>query len=429
MTVFILSACDKDDTIAFDVDPADVEITFEAFAGGAFMHYKLPKNSDIYAIRAKYKSDTGEEMAVKGTYNNNVLKLDGFINENKDVPVTISLIDNDENYSKSIVKEFSVDKCAANMIFDDMKVSSYWDGFSVKYTGPENSNGFVHIGYVGVNFQTKQLDTLLAESKVIEEGEQSFHFADFSDKTMEEITAVIWAEDFKGNSVKKQVFKDIPVLKTEKLDLNKDNVGFEGSDDRDEEKCRGWEYLFDGDNKGYKAFEEYDESKMYSFISKPDAVPGFWTIDLQEPKNIAYIRLYCPLETRISASQYSHTFASRNRLSPNRFKLYGSNNKNAPADSWDLLGNHYESATAPLKDRWIWEAINWENRIHDLVEFDKYEPCYVQANIDETEKKYRYIRLEILETFGPMNSVDKDPAGRTSFVELELYTEKKTDNE
>ena len=418
LTIALLS-CKKDDIGVFNADPADVIITFESFAGGAYMNYELPNNSDIYAIQAKYNNHSGQQVTVKGTYLSNQVSLFGFVNEESEVPVEIRLIDLNDNYSKSITKYFSTEKCAANSFFDNLEVSKYWNGFKIKYTGPEKSDGFFHIGHVAMNPTTNELDTLLIETLPIVRREQTHLYSDLADPETNKTTVVIWTEDFKGNKVRREVFKDIPAAIAEKM--NTENVSFTGSSREDATLKVGWQYLFDGDTKGTRAYEA-SNGNDYFFMSKTDAVPGYWTIDLKESKNLAFLKFYSPLNT--DRPLQFQTYPWWGAL-PSHIKVYGSNDNNLPIEEWVELGEKYQPASIPEQDMWVWRSLDVTEKYESLEDLQNAEPNFTQVNFNVTEDNYRYIRLQILETFVIMRYGSEVWSGnRFMLQELEVFVSK-----
>lgn len=417
MTAVIFFSCNDDDKIIFSADPADVEISFEAYPGGARMHYVLPNDSDIYGICAKYKDCNGKQLCVTGSYLNNCIKLSGFIDEGTEIPVEISLVNHANNYSKSIIKTFSVLKAPGNSIFDDIKVYSHWGGFHVKYDGPEETEGFIHIGYLGKNIVTGLEDTIVIESKPIESGEHDIYFTGIEDPELTESTVIIWTEDFKGRRVKKQIFENIPIAFAELMDCRE--VGFEGSSLEDYEYVMtGYKYLFDGDKRGISAFKDAS-GRPYAFFSEIGAVPGEWIIDLKEPKNLSYLRIYEALFHDETHAVWDY-FPNTEFMAPNNFKVYASADK----ENWDELSSFYEAPSLPEDQRWN-RAMS--ERVFKSTEEEilSYDPCFVQLDFDVTEKKYQYIKLEVIETFsGIRGGVQTDGKGQLTLQELEIYVKK-----
>lgn len=442
----MLFSCKDDDVITFNADPSDVQISFVPFPGGAYMNYVLPEDSDICYIQATYNDCYGKEITVRGSYTSDQITLIGFIKSEENVPVNISLMDHGNNISESVVKYFSTHASASYSLFDDVEVSSYWGGFHVKYNVPENSDGFINIGYVGVNPNTQKLDTLLLETIPLIGGEDDFYYTDITDPEVNSSMVVLWTEDFRGNKVKKKIFEKIPIAFAEAMDCS--NVGFDGSSVEDPYWKTGWKYLFDGDRKGHQAFKEtLDPLIRYCFVSAKDKVPGFWTIDLKESKNLAYVRIYSHINSDTGVdpmcenSEVSPFMQDVNNpgpeyrkgfelMLPNHIKVYGSNDATASLEQWDELGEFYESQATSESDRWTYPAIDPE-KAYKYSEEDLFvaeDDNYMQINFDVTDNTYRYIRLEVIETFNAIRySKEKSGEGQFYMQEFEVYTKKTND--
>lgn len=413
-------SCQNEDDIYFDASFDGVELTFEPITGGAIMKYKLPAKSDIYAVQATYKDYKGEEMTVKGTYLSNEIILSGFIDDEASVPVKITLVDNKGNASKSIDRSFSTSKSAAKAFFDDLEVKPYWSGFFVKYKAPEITDGFVHIAYIGTNYMTKELDTLLIKTFPIESGEIVKRFPDICNRETQTTTVVVWTEDFRGNIVEKKIYNDIPAAMDELIDPS--NFDFNGSSVERPEWKIGWKYLFDGDTKGETMVHNGANSVCYSFISNPYAVPGFFSIDLQEERELSRFKLYAALNNDIEW-HWDYWGNVPGALLPNHVKVYASNDPYQPIEEWDYMGEYFESVNTPEQDRWMYPMIDPAKVFKKVSDIEKEDAAFMQINFDITGKKYRYLRFEVLEVYqGEYWGYFKANEDlKVSFHEVEVY--------
>ena len=150
-----------DDENYFAETVSEDAISFVPAAGGAVMHYQLPKNSDVVAIRVRYRNAYGEEVLRNGSYACDTLMLSGFNEAQEDIPISISLCDRAGNESAPLRMKFSTKDSGPILFFKELKVTPSWEGFQISYNIPEEANGMAHIFYVGVNPATKQADTLL----------------------------------------------------------------------------------------------------------------------------------------------------------------------------------------------------------------------------------------------------------------------------
>ena len=289
MMAVVVFACDKDSDPIFKVDVEGEPISFTAFPGGATMHYQVANNSDIHGIRAVYNDYLGNQKIVEGTHNGAELRLLGFIDETIDIPVKIYYLDKNDIASEPIEKTFNVLDCAAKEIFEDLAVTSFWNGFMVSFTAPEQTDGFIHMARK-VKLENGETEIRILESMPIVGGESTFRFTDTTDE--EDLTDVIvWTEDFFGNKVRTEEYNDVIGL-TDFQMAQEGNFTFHGSSVEDESRKIGAKYLFDGDTKGEYRAETKTIETPASFVSDRNAVPGFWTVEFNEGQKPSRIKVY-----------------------------------------------------------------------------------------------------------------------------------------
>ncbi len=428
MTAIVLFSCENDDSIIFDVNLEETTISFEAIPGGARMTYDLQDDSGISAIMVKYNDFEGKPVTIKGSYLSNVITLTGFIDEKSDIPVEISLIDREDNVSKSIFRKFSVKNCAAREVMNNVVTARYYYGFQVEYEGPELSEGFIHIAYLGTNPWTKETDTLLLETKPILKGN---HILEFEGKCDDDFltTAIVWTEDAKGNALKSVVFKDIKAIQTEKLSSNY-IVNVTG-DVEDDPSCHvGWQYLFNGDTKGVEQIEANSFAQEYRFYSKQGTVPGGGIIiEFAQPQALALAQMYCHLNANRPNGdflKYYDSFAQRTfNYYPNHVIFYGSNDINTPYDQWEELGEFHEPQSLEDHERWNYPIWDINNKYDNADALRAADPSYATCKFKLSEEKFKYVRMEVLETFyHEINGHKPATVGRFSLQELEIYIAK-----
>lgn len=425
--VSVLFSCSEESEQILDSNVKDCNIEIEAVNGGAIMHYGLANDSKIYAIEVRYKDEFGEQIISKGTYLNTSIKLQGFINDKEDIPIEIRLLDNKGISSKPEWRKFSVKKCAAKAFMDDLEVKTYWDGFRIEYEGVEDPNGFFHVAHLGINPMTKEHDTLLIQTYPLEKGMQVKMFGNTSDEESNSTSVVVWAEDYRGNFVDKKVFKDVPASKSVLMDPK--DFGFEGSSKEDPTMEASWKYLFDGDTKGSRRMEAGGR-KSYSFISEKNAVPGFWTVDLKELKILSQVRLYCPLNS--PWKHWGHDLWGFDYffMMPSHVKIYASDDNSLPIDQWTLMGEYQESYGEDYEDdahkNWNYPFVDPARRYYSVEQLEDAEPCYIKFDIEFSETRYRYIRLEVLDVFHMLQwgCVTMNEDNVLAFHELEVYVKK-----
>lgn len=417
MTCFILFSCGDKDEMIFDGEISKDAISFEAVPGGALLRYSLPDNPDIFAIQAKYKNFKGETIVCKGTYDAESILLKGFIEEESNVPVEISTMDNKGNLSKSIEMSFSTLKCAASTFFDNLEVLTYWRGFRIRYSASGNPDGFVHVGKITMNPRTQENDTIIVKSFPINEGEYTIRFPEESNMETNKTDVFIWTEDFRGNIVKEKVFANIPASLDKLADPN--DFSFSGSSYESTSKWNqfGKRYLFDGDKKGvFRAQQSFIGG--YCFLSNKRAVPGDWIIDLKEEKELSRMKLYCPVNTDTWPSSI---YRSPIYYMPNRVIAYGSTDGN----EWDELGEFYQSKYLPDNQKWCFACKDPAQKCLTLEEVEAADPISMNINFMMTEKKYRYLKFKVSEVFqGYHGSYWANTENRVALMEIEVYEKK-----
>lgn len=442
---FALFSCDDKDDL-FDIDVQQDLISFTAVPGGAVMNYSIPKNSGVSYIQAMYKDFENTEITLYGTYLDDSIKLTGFVHANDNVPIEISYLDKYKKISRSFNTSFKVLKSSAAQVFDDLEVTSYWNGFALKYLAPERSTGFIHVGKIGVNPYTNAMDTLLIKSSEIKDGEVTMYFSNVTEGEYTDV--VIWTEDDLNNKVSRKVFNEVPAAKSELIVPS--TFEFTGSSEEQPEHKIGQEYLFDGDKNGVNKLElgsyrAYNDQHDYTFYSEQNSVPGFWFIDLKEATEVAGIRFYTEYKIEPTNDDVFMYYKSidggedaRNLKgfdNPSSIVIYGSNDEAAPIEEWKELGAFSESRAGEAKDRWNYKGINmWGAPYYvDVNVVEQLEPISLNVDFQITGNTYRYLYINVLDTYehvflqGSLEYHTKLPlhdGKRIQLSELEVYKKK-----
>lgn len=424
LVISVLFSCNKEDEYILGTSVSETDVSFTAIPGGAIMNYSMPDDSKVFFIVAKYKDFKGNPITVKGSYLSNSIELKGFIKEEENIPVEIFFSDNKGNMSVSKSMNFSTKASTAYDFFENLEVFSYWNGFGLKYDVEELAKGIVHIGHVSVNPITSKLDTLLIKSEKLKDGENIMYFPDWANEETGLTDVVVWTEDYRGNRVRKGFYEDVEAIFQVKYP-SQDIILLDGSSSENSYNKVGAQYLFDGDTKGIQRLENGNNQEGYIFLSENHAVPGYWTIDLQQEAQIAQLRFYCALNLNMIwySVVYDAYFTS---YYPNKIVVYGSNDPNAPMDEWDELGDFSQDKSTPQLQRWCKRASDDYGEIYTKVEeLEAAEPSYADVGCKLTDKKYRYIRYEILEVFNEkIGYYYPNRNNRVAIQELEVYTKK-----
>ena len=105
LCVLGLFACSDDDVI-FEPSKEGLEIKFTPVEGGAMMHYKLPNNSDIFAMNIRYKNWQGQDVLKTCGYSGDSVLLDGFTRSQEEIKAQISFVNQNNEESEPMEYRF-----------------------------------------------------------------------------------------------------------------------------------------------------------------------------------------------------------------------------------------------------------------------------------------------------------------------------------
>ena len=442
-----LLAC-NDDHDFIKADLPENAFRFKEIPGGAVMYYKLPDDPNIVGIRVRYKDARGEEMLRSGSSNCDSLMLIGFNEEMKDVAAKVSYHFQNNQESQSFDVRFSTADSGPVAFMKSLKCHSNWDGFALQFNNPVGTSGLAHVYYLGKDPKTQLPDTVFIKSFTLspteEEETLSFEFKQEIDTT----TIIVKVEDFRGYMVKKQAFKGIKKLV--KQQLHKEDFSFYCDNALEDEGCEiGVRYLFDGDTKGVKCFEN---GNYCSFAAGPDAAgedahPMY--LDLKQNRVLSSIRLYNLL--RNGSFMYWDAPGLLHNVLLNGFNenfipcevtIYGLPDQgNTPSgysdihqlDGWQKLGMFKQERESPLADRWcpnVYSSAFWTARYPTLASLEAASPEYLEIVVPAIGQNegYRYIKMMINEVFDIASDEgwyqDDNYDNYVQFHELEIYSAK-----
>ncbi len=433
LSIFILLAiafsCEEDiETFNAAIDEVDVKFT--PIAGGAIMHYTLPSDPNITAINLRYTDVQGKEILRSNTVFADSMIIHGFDEAMGSVMAKLSLVNNNNIESASREVTFSTNESGPWAFFNGIVVGPYWGGFSVKYNAPENTRGLAHIFYEGVNPLTNKTDDILVETFVIEDGE---HIKNFTlEQRNSTNTVKVVTEDFRGYTVKSDVWKDVNTYEVEKV--SKDNFEFsphKGTFYNSSRYALSPDYLFDGDSKGRETFlnrgVQNNSNTFYTFLGDAPS-NGFLEMlcDFGDnPQTPAYVDIHVMLFVR-TFQDFLFGGAIENKI-PSTVAVYVSNDK-SDDESWIEIGRHSDPADQLYTERWSRRAPgtgNIENEIRDVEQLDAAEPCFLRVKLNASESKWQYMKIVIEETFDTVGNADKENTnGLVTFNELEIFVRK-----
>lgn len=429
----VLAAC-KEDKVVFDVPVPEEGIRFEPVSGGAIMHYTLPKNTDICAICARYENDRGEEVTMLGTPFVDSILLTGFNAPATNVPVRLTVTDNNNVESAPVMRTFNTLASAPFAFIDSVEVFGSWGGFYVESSYTGDVSGIVDVYYVGENPYTKEIDTLFIQNFSIQAGQVTTNIA--LENGAEETTLVLKTEDSKGNYVRTKV---VPGLRKYDMELypgdkwklsDPGNFSDEyqgGNDNPSYNYCTmfGLEFLKDGDKTGSRRLERGEWNEYYyTYLTKTDGGSySYVQVEFDEPQVVASVRLYGIVKNRALMDDFFGGYVSD--YLPCHVKILASNDPDLPDEQWVELADFVQSDDANSEGCWgNHELINTSN----MDDYKNVEPYYANVVCAVEATAYKYIRVVSLDhfrTYTESAEMYGNTEDRISYHELEVYVQKK----
>lgn len=432
LLIFGLFACNDGENI-FSVEVPKDGFHFKAVPGGAIMYYKLPDDSDIFAMNVRYTNAQGKEVLKVGSYVGDSLLVDGFNEARQNVPARITFVNNRNEESNPIELSFNTQESAPYAFFNDVQVSSSWGGFQVMYNTSDVVTGMVHVFYLGTNPLTQQEDTILLKSFPINKGGDTLQFALQQERLKN--TVIIRTDDFRGYRVRQETWKDVEAFSSENWPVTAESFDDGGlSLERNDGKT-GVKYLFDGERKGLGRLQyvmqdpENNKDECHTYVAGPNAFGKPIIIDLKEEKIPAYIRIYS-MQSVLGSFNYSTgalyavwSGVYGDKL-PCDITVYAGNDKDPNADSWVKMGGFYEAPSLTAADRWTYPCDVYMKKAKNEQELEAADELYADVMFIATPEKYRYIKMVVNDTFDPPTSRNTNPNNYFTLHELEVYVKK-----
>ena len=425
-----LWAC-KDDEAVFDMPVPEEGISFEPTTGGTIMRYTLPENSNICAICVRYDDERGEQVTVQGTPFVDSLVLTGFHAPHENVPVSITVTDNNNVESLPVEMTFNTLASAPYAFMDSVRVVGTWGGVRIESAYSGSTSGIVDVYRVGTNPFTKEIDTLYVSNFAITAGEQSSFISMQSETDL--TTVVLRSEDGNGNFVRSVIFPDLLQYAMEQYPREKlaisDPGGFSYEYEGAADQVHGWatsfgiQYLIDGDTKGKRMMigQDYLE-RYYTYVTNAEGCGSYVQLELEEPQVIATVRVYRALENYGDAGNWQLDAAPWFNMNyddrlPNHIRVVGSNDPDLPMEQWTELAEFYQ-----LRDG---TAGNWTDQpsfsTTNVEDYDVMDPIYADVVCGLDSEAYKYIRVIAEDHFSTWHMVGDNIANYISYHELEVY--------
>ena len=423
--MLLLAAC-NDDKDMFDVPVPAETISFQPVSGGAVMRYALPDDTGICAVKVCYRNERDEEVTILGTPYADSVVLTGFDAPRRDVPVRISVTDNNNVESEPIERTFNTLASCPYAFIDSVKVEESWNGLNIvsSYTG--KITGIVDVYRVGINPFSKKLDTLYIRNFTIAAGTVK-NFVSIATED-EESTIVLKTGDGKGNHVRTLVVPGVKNHSTQQYPRQKLSVtdpgemSYEYKGVADDSPYRasyfGIEYLTDGDLKGKIRKERGKNAHYYTYVTKVNGNGSYVQVELEEPQVIASVRLYGVLRDLDAIMSAGDLFAGNyiDRL-PCKVRVDASDD----GERWETIAS-FEQQKDGYGDCWgRTTSLGWDVTVET---YDKTDPYYAEIVAAISDLKYKYLRVYSLDHFTTWTFSGDNTGDRISYHELEVYVQK-----
>lgn len=166
-------------------------------------------------LNIRYKDYAGHEILRTSSALKDSVVLEGFNEAKQNVPAEVRFVKRDGEESAPIAVSFSTEDSAPYAFFNNVKVLSGWNGFSILTDNTTNAKGMAHIYYLGTDPLSGQPDTILIKTVNITEGKDTLNF-ELKQKS-EDNTIVIRTEDYRGYMVREQAWSHVKAYNTDKL--------------------------------------------------------------------------------------------------------------------------------------------------------------------------------------------------------------------
>lgn len=419
----ILGGCSDDDSY-FGEAISKESLSFTPLAGGAVMHYRLPKHTDVMGIRVRYQNAYGEEELRTGSYACDTLVLSGFTEARTGVLARVALCDRAGNESAPVEVMFDTKDSGPILFFNKLEITPSWQGFTMSYSVEEKADGMAHVFYVGKNPNTQETDTLLLSSFYFTQGIDTLSY-----KLQQEYdanTVVVRTEDIQsGHTVKQGVYENIKSYNMEMLPASEyDFLDPEELSIEDDASLLSKDYLFDGDTRGETSYG-LGITSFGTYLAGPMAFDKpLFIIDLKEPKHLAEVRLY----TILNLDRWYHGIfgGTYEEKLPCNVTVFASNSKDDES-SWVELGHFEQDKALDPSLRWCEKvpSVYYSERLKTPEEIRRATPYYMLIQFPINAEAYRYLKLVATETFySCFGNRHSNLEQYVTFHEFEVYTKK-----
>lgn len=445
--LFGLMACAlwscSDDDEAFDSGLSPSAFSFKPITGGAIMYYQLPNDPEVTGLYVRYQDAFGKPVTRSASTANDSLILTGFNEAVSNVPAEVYIQRRDRTESNPVTVTFSTKDSGPVDFLKNVEVLSNWEGFTLRYSTPDYSEGLVNVFYLGVDPQTGAPDTVLVSSFTLEDAAYDETISFKVKQDVDKPTVIIRTEDFRGNRVGEKSFDGVEFLEQALLSPNEFDFFCRCSiivDGRGQ--SIGPQYLFDGDLIGEKCFEI---GGIATFAAGPNAAgpdPEPMYIDMKSNHVTAGIRMY-NLLFNVESDQMHQWFGDygQSLMLPCDVTLFAATDdgdrtpleeKDMDNLQWKRVASFFQDPDLPNGARWCpWTFPNAGfDGIASVEDLRAHGPEFMEMVVSAAgqDDGYRYLKIVVNNTF----NLDSDfgipiftnNSHIVSIHELEVYTKK-----
>ncbi len=441
-----LTAC-KEEENTFQPAIGSEAFSFKPTSGGAIMHYRLPADKDIMGLNIRYKDFQGKGILRSASALCDSMELVGFNKAEENIPAEVRLVKRNGEESTPIAVTFSTNDSAPYAFFDNLRVTSGWNGFAVLTDNPSNATGMAHVFYLGKNPLTGEADTILVSSFNITSGKDTLNFS--LQQKSDVNTIIVRTEDYRGYMVREESYPNIASYNTQKLNPEKFDFFFDKTIENADERL-GKEYLFDGDTKGITYFDDERNNKHYNmFLAGPEAMGIPMYIDMHDNKLTAEVRMYAMINISRGigiSGNYNRLFQGlyyADKL-PCKVEVYAAKDDHGTAGNWD--SKQWEKVSSYTQDPDVDCSARWcANCFGDFISNSFYgyskktdvesaDSIYLPLNLlcEGQGEGYRYLKIVVNDVYNLSEEETGYGFGRKVFnaakyfalQELEIYTKK-----
>lgn len=348
-------------------------ITVKPIAGGAEIHYSLPKEGRTQHVEAILNTKDGRNLIFKSSAYASMILVEG-LSSTEEEEVTLYTVSPGENKSNPVIVKINPLEPPYLTAFESLDVFETFGGIRINFTNDSKKEMIYSLGYYDEDGEFIEYEEYYSSAT------DGYSYRGFPPV---ETKFGVWVSD-KWKNVSDTLFVNLTPLYEEQIPT----TGFkEHRLDNDAQKQdagqrieRLWDGIFSQDFNN-----PYGEWNCYAIATVQTLEPRFITLDLGVECRLSRIRL--------------HHYMPYIGNAPRVWEYWGRSD-NPPQDGseegWHFLAKTEQIKPSLLENYPISDAENWEQG--------------TTADIDPDAPNVRYVRIKVL----------KDWAGITGFVAAEV---------